>query len=184
MVWTEIIVSFLRFHSRTEFQINLLTMRATPFLQWVLAHSSGYNGDSLWWMLSDLWFPKERILLEDQGLSFSHSELCVVKDLLQWKRNRENFWQTSEGSRECPTHEAYQGLIYFFNWLLKIERSSQTYCHKIHLKITGLDRSFLLGRRNMSSGKKHCCYIIISTEPKEKHTLEQDEILCNHQLWD
>ena len=28
----------------------------------------------------------------------------------------------------------------------------------------------------MSSGKMHCCYIIISTELKEKPTLEQDEL--------
>ena len=32
--------------------------------------------------------------------------------------------------------------------------------------------------RNRSSSKIHCCYIIISTELKEKHTLEQDEWFC------
>ena len=30
----------------------------------------------------------------------------------------------------------------------------------------------------MSSSKRHCCYIIISTEFKGKLTLEQDELLC------
>ena len=30
----------------------------------------------------------------------------------------------------------------------------------------------------MSSSKIHFCYIIISTEFKEKHTLEQDELFC------
>ena len=30
----------------------------------------------------------------------------------------------------------------------------------------------------MSLSKIHCCYIIISTEFKEKHTLEQDELFC------
>ena len=30
----------------------------------------------------------------------------------------------------------------------------------------------------MFSGKIHCYYIIISTELKEKHTLEQDELFC------
>ena len=30
----------------------------------------------------------------------------------------------------------------------------------------------------MPSSKIHCCYIIISTELKEKHTLEQDKLLC------
>ena len=28
----------------------------------------------------------------------------------------------------------------------------------------------------MSLSKIHCCYIIISTELKEKHTLQQDEL--------
>ena len=46
-----------------------------------------------------------------------------------------------------------------------------------HLKITGLVRRFLR-RRNMSSSNIHCCYIIISTEFKEKQTLEQDELFC------
>ena len=30
----------------------------------------------------------------------------------------------------------------------------------------------------MSLSKIHCYYIIISTELKEKHTLEQDELFC------
>ena len=30
----------------------------------------------------------------------------------------------------------------------------------------------------MSLSKIHCCYIIISTELKEKHTLDQDELSC------
>ena len=57
------------------------------------------------------------------------------------------------------------------------ERSSQTHSHNIHLKITGLVRRFLR-RRNKSSSDIHCCYIIISTEFKEKHTLEQDNLFC------
>ena len=28
------------------------------------------------------------------------------------------------------------------------------------------------------ASKKHCCYIIINTELKEKHTLEQNELFC------
>ena len=33
----------------------------------------------------------------------------------------------------------------------------------------------------MSLSRIHCCYIIINTELKKKHTLEQDEVflLCN-----
>ena len=48
-----------------------------------------------------------------------------------------------------------------------------------HLEITGLARRnrFLL-RRNMFSSKIHCCYRIISTEHKEKHTFEQDLLFC------
>ena len=30
----------------------------------------------------------------------------------------------------------------------------------------------------MSSSRIHCCYIIIGTEFKEKHILEQDELFC------
>ena len=30
----------------------------------------------------------------------------------------------------------------------------------------------------MSFSKIHCCYIILSTGLKEKHTLEQDEFCC------
>ena len=66
---------------------------------------------------------------------------------------------------------------HFFSWLLTIERSYQTHSH-IHLKIIVLVRRFLLRRRNMSLSKIHCCYIIISTELKEKHTLDQDELSC------
>ena len=47
------------------------------------------------------------------------------------------------------------------------------------LKIIRLVRRFLLRRRNLSSSSKiRCCYIIISTELKEKHTLEQNELFC------
>ena len=48
-----------------------------------------------------------------------------------------------------------------------------------HLEITGLARRnrFLL-RRNMFSSKIHCCYRIIRTEHKEKHTFEQDLLFC------
>ena len=30
----------------------------------------------------------------------------------------------------------------------------------------------------MSLSRIHCCYIIIDTEFKEKHTFEQDELFC------
>ena len=43
--------------------------------------------------------------------------------------------------------------------------------------MTGLVRRFSR-RRNMSSSRTHCCYIIIGAEFKGKHTLEQDELLC------
>ena len=62
----------------------------------------------------------------------------------------------------CP------GIIYFY----------QTHFHNIHLKKARLVRRFLLRRRNRSSSKLYCCYIIISTELKGKHTLEQDELFC------
>ena len=40
----QIILSFLRLHPTTAFWTLLLTIRATPFLQGILAHSSRYNG--------------------------------------------------------------------------------------------------------------------------------------------
>ena len=47
------------------------------------------------------------------------------------------------------------------------------------LKIIRLVRRFLLRRRNLSSSSKiRCCYIIISTELKGIHTLEQNELFC------
>ena len=36
----------------------------------------------------------------------------------------------------------------------------------------------MLRKRNMSFSKRHCCYIILSAEFKEKHTLEQDILIC------
>ena len=46
LLWkqTEIILSFLRLHPSTEFQILVLTMMATPFLLMDSCHSSRYNG--------------------------------------------------------------------------------------------------------------------------------------------
>ena len=43
--------------------------------------------------------------------------------------------------------------------------------------MTGLVRRFSR-RRNTSSSRIHCCHIIIGTEFKEKHILEQDELFC------
>ena len=39
-------------------------------------------------------------------------------------------------------------------------------------------RNGFLLRRDTSSSKIHCCYIIISTEPKKRYTVEQDEFFC------
>ena len=118
---------------------------------------------------------------------------CVFawQSFIKWKRDRETFWHRHQkGDGECPPASLNQSLIYFYqthshNIHLKltrleltIERYYQTPSHNIHLKITRLSRKFLLRRRNMSLSKIHCCYIIISTELKEKHTLEQDELFC------
>ena len=59
----------------------------------------------------------------------------------------------------------------------RLSRSYQTHSHNIHFKMTGLVRRFSR-RRNMSSSRIHCCYIIIGSEFKGKHFLEQDELLC------
>ena len=60
---------------------------------------------------------------------------------------------------------------------LTTERSYQTHYHNIHFKMTGLVRRFSR-RRNMSTSRIHCCYIIIGTEFKGEHILEQDELFC------
>ena len=132
-------------------------------------HLSHKWHDGLWWMVSDSWSPKERILLWHQRGSFSHSELREVNYLLQWKRLEKSSdldtRSRSQWGRECPTHLSYQSFMYFFNWLLIVDRFSQTHSHNIHLPITGLVRSFLLEKRNMSSGKTRCYYIIIRLLP-------------------
>ena len=55
--------------------------------------------------------------------------------------------------------------------------SHQTHFHNIHFKMIGLVRRFSR-RRTMSSSRIHCCNIIIGTEFKGKHILEQDELFC------
>ena len=49
-------------------------------------------------------------------------------------------------------------------------------------KTTRLVKTFPLRRRNPISSKIHCCYIITSTELKEKHTLEQDVLFVVQSL--
>ena len=49
---------------------------------------------------------------------------------------------------------------------LTIERH-EILLHKIHFKITGLVRRFSR-RRNMSSSRMHCCYIILTKEYRKK----------------
>ena len=60
---------------------------------------------------------------------------------------------------------------------LTIERFYQTHSHNTHFKMTVLIRR-LLRRRNMSLSRIYCCYIIIGTDFKENHILEQDELFC------
>ena len=78
--------------------------------------------------------------------------------------------------QRVPHHQSVARELYsFFNWLLtidqknvsKLERSYQIHSHSIHLKITELVRRFLR-RRNMSSSKIHCCYIILAKEFRKK----------------
>ena len=131
-------------------------------------------------------FSEEEDLASGPGTRLDHLELSCGRSFITVKKDRENFrHRHQKGDRE-----SYQGLIYFsqtcsHNMHLKltrleltIERSYRTHSHNIHLKITRLVRRFLLKRRNMSFSKIHCYYIIISTELKGKHTLEQDEFCC------
>ena len=41
--------------------------------------------DSLQWLVSGLWSPKEKISLQDQRCSLSHSELCAAKIFIKVK---------------------------------------------------------------------------------------------------
>jgi len=51
-----------------------------------------------WCSIREFW---RRILLWDQRLSLSHSELHVAKLSLQWKRDREIFWHRHQKGAEC-----------------------------------------------------------------------------------
>ena len=53
--------------------------------------------------------------------------------------------------QRCPTHSLIKALYTFTRPHIRLPQ-----------KITGLVRRFLLTRRNMPSGKIHCCHIIIS----------------------
>ena len=50
--------------------------------------------------------------------------------------------------------------------------------HVVSKSRTLLSDFTFLRRRNMSSSRIYYCDIIIGTEFKEKHTLEQDELFC------
>ena len=127
--------------------------------------------------------------LQRRGLSFvtrveaSDTQNFMWQVLLQWKR-KQSFWhRCQKGNRECSLTSLSKGAAYFFNCLLTINQNNvsrlhiwETHSHNIHFKIMELVRSFL--RRSSSSNRAHCCYIITSTEFKEKHTLEQNELFC------
>ena len=61
---------------------------------------------------------------------------------------------------------------------LVYSRLLPTRSHNIHLKLIRLVRRFLLKKRKKSLDEVICCYMIISTELKEKQTLEQDALFC------
>ena len=156
------------------------------------------HGEQCW--ILDLW-RRFSFGTRDQGPGLITQEVLYSRNFITVKTDRGSFWHRhQEGDRE-----SYQGLMYFYqthspNIHLKltrleltIKRSYQTHSHNIHLKITRLVRRFLVKGRNMSLSKIHCYYIIISTELKEKQTLEQDEFCCviissglqeNTVLWD
>ena len=129
---------------------------------------------SAWYQICDL---QRREFSPRDEASVSQS-FPVAKALLKWKEIEKAPDRHQKGAEYAPRCYFYQGLVYFFNWLLSIERSYQIHSHNTHLNITGLVRKFLLRRRNMSLSKIHCCYIIISTELKKKHTLGQDKLFC------
>ena len=129
--------------------------------------------------------------LQRRGFSFGTRVEASDTQNFMWQKfyysekgNRESFWhRCQKGNRECPLTSS-KGAVYFSNWLLTINQKNvsrlhtwETHSHNIHFKIMGLVRRFLR-RRSSSSNRIHCCYIITSTEFKEKHTLEQNELFC------
>ena len=112
---------------------------------------------SAWYQICDL---QRREFSPRDEASVSQS-FPVAKALLKWKEIEKASDRHQKGAEYAPTCYFYQGLVYFFNRLLSIERSYQIHSHNIHLNITGLVRKFLLRRRNLSLSKIHCCYIIL-----------------------
>ena len=78
-------------------------------------------------------------------------------------------------SRLSRSYQTHSHNIHFkiMGLRLTIERSYQTHSNNIRFKMTELFRRFSR-RRNMSSSRIHCCYIVIGTQFKEKHILEQE----------
>ena len=119
------------------------------------------------------------LMVKDVGFVISKEDLALGPCLITQELLCSSFIKVKKGTEKAsdidirrgmekaPTHQSYQGLIYF----------SETHSHNIHFKMTGLVRRFSR-RRNKSSSRTHCCYIIIGTEFKEKHILEQDELFC------
>ena len=71
-------------------------------------------------------------------MRLDRSEILCRRVLSKCKRDRESIWHRHQKGAESAPLASYQGLIYFFSWLLTIEWSYQTHCHHIHLKIIGL----------------------------------------------
>ena len=102
----------------------------------------------------------------------------MAKVLLKWKGTEKiSDIDTRRGQRVPPSPVLPRPCI-LFQFLTNNRKVLPDSLPNIHFKITGLVRRFLR-RRNRSLSKIHCCYIIISTDLKEKHTLEQDVLLCS-----
>ena len=81
-------------------------------LSWI-HQGLGFSSDSLQRTGSDLWSLK-KILLQDQGPGLITRELLYSTVLLEYERDRENFWHRHQrGTKNAPVASVSKGVIHF-----------------------------------------------------------------------
>ena len=116
---------------------------------------------------------KEENLASGPNKSLITQSFCVAEIYYSEKRT-ENASDTDTSERGRVPHSLSLSRPYILFQLVTNNRKVFPGPLPQQIKITGLLRKFLLRSRNMSLSTIRCCGIIISTEFKEKHTLEQD----------
>ena len=128
-------------------------------------------------------FSKED-LAAGPGTRLDHCRAFVWQSLVMWKRKEKASDRDIRRGGECPCWSK-QGRCMRFQLAIAVNQkdpsrlswSYWTHSHNIRFKMTGLVRRFSR-RRNMSSSRVHCRYIILSAEFKGKRNLEQADLSC------